>query len=516
MPSSVPAKAIELLRRPGRKPAIRGVATSKMAPPNSDTPDEEKLVDGFAEPIKTKRLDRWLDCVVAFAGSSIAFVAIMSAVLCWCLMGIKYGHNENWQVVISDAQALLCYVYDSFLVRQELNDYTRNMIAIAQLQSRSQSHLRMLVAYKAMRPRIFDSADKSAIVMPDAVHGSLNGGNLEDDMPGKSRLGRVITAAAMLLGHVVTLALFWLAIIVWISIGPLRNFDNEWQLYMNSASSALMVVSFALLANIGQRQAVQTRDKFDVLFKSDATLELYLRSLTHDVEPNVEVILEAPQFGKAQRAIFYYADFVGTLVGICILITVICIWVAIGPALDYSSNWWLLIGTYAGLVGMFDGFVLRNMQARLRLYGLHELEAVHIHDRVICDTIGIPYSPAIGATDFHQSGHSVLSRTSLRISLLIDRITSHELAVGASLATVIGLLIGSTAMHWTLTGQLLSNVPPSIIESWLMLTLIMGHNMREQGKALELQTLHDRRHKLLSHLMMLETEVGGSGAARVT
>jgi low-affinity ferrous iron transport protein len=42
--------------------------------------------------------------------------------------------------------------------------------------------------------------------------------------------------------------------------------------------------------------------------------------------------------------------------------------VAIGPALSFDSNWWLLIGTYAGLIGMNDGFVLRNVHNVLHGY----------------------------------------------------------------------------------------------------------------------------------------------------
>lgn len=34
------------------------------------------------------------------------------------------------------------------------------------------------------------------------------------------------------------------------------------------------------------------------------------------------------------------------------------LWICIGPLLPFSSSRWLLIGTYAGLVGMNDGFVL--------------------------------------------------------------------------------------------------------------------------------------------------------------
>jgi low-affinity ferrous iron transport protein len=248
-----------------------------------------------------------------------------------------------------------------------------------------------------------------------------------------------------------------------------------------------MILTFILLANVGQRHTVLQKESLEMLFEEDARLEVDLRRKTHDVEPNKEVSLSAPVVGRMQRAIFYYADFVGTLVGIAILTTVICVWVAIGPALQYSSNWWLLIGTYAGLIGMVDGFVLRNMQRSLRTYSETEMASVHRQDLLLLDTAGL----STGATQLDGK-----PPVTLRISQLIDRVTSHEGAVAFSVAALLGLVAGSTAMHWSLTGQLLSNVPPSIIESWLMLTLITGHNMIEENKRKELQRLYTTRLRL--------------------
>lgn len=501
MLSTLPAKVVELLRQPGRKPEIKAVAPMYHDPcVGSDTSkDEEKGSSGFEGQVKHGKLDRWLDYVVAFSGSSLAFFGILVAVLVWCFLGIKFGTDENWQVVISDVQSLLCYIYDSFLVRHELNSYSDNMIAIAQLQSRSHSHLRMLRTLKAQQATCAQEPNvtpKGAVIVEEET--------AEEVIATKPLLGRIIDGAATVLGHVLTLMLFWVAVVIWLAFGPTCDWSDEWQLYMNSATSCLMIVLFILLANIGQRHAVHTKQSLSQLFKADATLELQLRALTHDIEPNPEVTLPAPKVGKAQRAIFYYADFVGTLMGIGILTAVICIWTALGPVLQYSSSWWLLIGTYAGLIGMFDGFVLRNMQGRLRSYTEHELIALHEQDRLMLETAGCA---ALSPTDSIMDGENATEKTkrisqalTARISHFIDRMTSHEAAVGLSLLTLIGLVAGSTAMHWSLTGQLISNVPPSIIESWLMLTLITGHNLIEEGQREELKTLYARRTGLLAKL----------------
>lgn len=66
-----------------------------------------------------------------------------------------------------------------------------------------------------------------------------------------------------------------------------------------------------------------------------------LRAVTHDATPNEVVTVPGPKMGRMQRAIFYYADFVGTLTGVGVLIAVIVAWLVIGPALQFNANWWL-------------------------------------------------------------------------------------------------------------------------------------------------------------------------------
>lgn len=129
-----------------------------------------------------------------------------------------------------------------------------------------------------------------------------------------------------------------------------------------------MVFILAFLANIRERHGEYSNRCLEAIWKVDAALELRLRIATGDNEPNPTVTIPAPKVGKIQRIINYYADLVGALIGIAILILTMIIWVVIGPAMGFNSNWWLLIGTYAGLVSMNDGFVLRNVFHKLRGY----------------------------------------------------------------------------------------------------------------------------------------------------
>jgi len=122
-----------------------------------------------------------------------------------------------------------------------------------------------------------------------------------------------------------------------------------------------MVFVLALLANIHERHSSYTTKCLESIYAVDATLEFRLRSVTGDQVENCSIAIPIPIRTRIQRGIDYYADLVGTLVGMVILILVLVVWIAIGPALSFNANWWLLIGTYAGLVGLNDEFVLRNI-----------------------------------------------------------------------------------------------------------------------------------------------------------
>jgi low-affinity ferrous iron transport protein len=58
-------------------------------------------------------------------------------------------------------------------------------------------------------------------------------------------------------------------------------------------------------------------------------------------------------------------------------------------------------------------------------------------------------------------------------------------------------------MGWSVTGQLLCNVPPSIIESFFTMILITGHNIGEAKRRVDLFNLYLRRLKLVSYVDML-------------
>lgn len=461
------------------KPMKSGAATSGFIVPGENT-------TGFVTKAKNRLLDRWLDAVVRFSGSEPVFLTIAAGILIWAFMGIRFGGSVDWAVIISDVQAIISYIFDSFLMRQQLNEYERDIRASAMLRSRNISHKRML-------RDIVGSGRYCTLTQAQLVE--LHKDKSEAELPAENWIGRVSTLLSAVLGHIITCGLYWVCIFIWIGFGEYCGWSNEWQLYINSPTSALMLLIFAFLANIQERHGAHIDKCLDTLFRVDSAIEINLRTITRDTIPNPIVTIPAPKVGRIQRAIFYYADVVGTLVGIAILITVIIVWLAIGPVMSFNSNWWLLIGTYAGLIGMNDGFVLDNVQSRLHSYVDDAFKHVHLDDLSLFDDIQAP-----------EQGEAQDLRLTIsqRLSMKTGAVCSHPAAVVLGVLCIVGLIIGASAMKWTTTGQLLCNIPPSIIESFLMMVLITGHNLFNHKRREDLQTMYLRRLKVLSWVMELK------------
>ncbi|KAM3521539.1 hypothetical protein NHJ13051_006188 [Beauveria bassiana] len=506
-------KIYDWLAAPGRKGPIADVAPtqavvrlhnsgndkmpmSELSEVYSKSNDSLKNITGYVDKQKDGRLDRWLDWVVCASGSEPVFLLIMAGLLAWALAGIKYGEADSWAVVISDIQAVLCYLFDSLLVRQQLNSYDKMIRLTASLRSRGASQQRMLRNVRARGHGLARDDPSCTAELEQRFQQKL----VKVGLPPESWLGRLSTRASDIMGHFVTLCLYWVGIFIWLAFGHYCGWSDRWQLYINSATSALMVLIFAFLANIRERHALFTNRWLNLLFEADSSVELRLRQITGDGTPNESVEVPAPKMSRLQRAIFYYADFVGTLTGVAILIAVIFAWVAIGPAMGFSANWWLLIGTYAGLIGLHDGFVLRNLQHELARYEDDAFEEVIRSDMALIEEAVI--------ADTGSQAAKVNSSLSSRLSDRMGAFFSHEIVVMADVVFIVGLVIGASAMRWTVTGQLLCNVPPSLIESFIMLILVTGHNLGEARRRQSIETMYLRRLKVLVYVDMVGEKTG--------
>lgn len=465
---------LSILHIPGARRDIESTAPTQIVSKEAENEIHYRLS------AKAGMLDRWLDAVVEFSGSQYVFFFIMAALFTWAFMGIPFGDSNYWQIVISDSQAIFSYIFDSLLMRQQLNGYQSNLEVSACLRSRCASHKRMLRKLNAS----VDYKEMEGVKVDDfASH-----------LPPENWFGRMCTRASFFLGHIITVIIYWIGIIIWLGFGQYCSWDNAWQFYINSATSAMMVLYFTFLANIRERHSEYSRICVDLIYQADSTLEFKLRALTGDETPNQPVTIPGLKVGRIQRTIDYYADLVGTLSGIAILIIVMVIWIAIGPLMSFNANWWLLIGTYTGLMGMNDGFVLRNIYHVLRVHEDVQFEEVKLDDSGAFAIISLPEPK-----DEQVSERSL----STRISLAVGKVCSSEYMVIAGTATMIGLVIISSAMDWSLTGQLISNVPPSIIETFFMMILITGHNDFEIKRRVDLRNIYVKRLKILSYVNTL-------------
>ena len=481
-------RVFKIFRAPGARRRVECAAPTQVVP-NTVPSDQEKDLDVTVENINTytvtakaRLLDRWLDKVVEASGSEFIYFTIIIALLTWAFLGIPFGQSNTWQVTISDAQAIVNMVFDAFLMRQQLNSHDSLVIVAACLRSRTSSYKRMLNEligsgkYEKVEPKQFQELQQT---------------DFASELPAENWLGRISTALSAFMGHIATVFGFWVCIFIWIGFGKYCNWSNTWQLYINSATSALMVFILAFLANIRERHTQYTTKCLQAIWEVDAALELRLRMATGDTIENPPVVIPPPKRSRIQRGIDYYADLVGTLVGIAILIFVIIVWVAIGPVLHFNANWWLLIGTYAGLIGLNDGFVLRNVYTVLEDFENEQFTQVEYGDMDMLAVIGVEKLKEERVAD---------NSLTCRISVRVGNICSHELTVVLGAIAIVGLIIGASAMGWSVTGQLLCNVPPSIIESFFTMILITGHNIGEAKRRVDLFNIYLRRLKLVSYV----------------
>jgi len=139
---------------------------------------------------------------------------------------------------------------------------------------------------------------------------------------------------------------------------------------------------------------------------------------------------------------------------------------------------------------MNDGFVLRNVQAEFRAFETSQFALVASTDIALLSTISPASAPSLTLLNSHPPTSRSLSDT---VSTAVGRFTSHALTVLVGFLVIVGLLAGSSALKWNETGQLLCNIPPSIIESFFMTVLITGHNVADAERRAQLRKVYATR-----------------------
>ncbi|KAK4496667.1 hypothetical protein PRZ48_012649 [Zasmidium cellare] len=474
---------LKAIRSPGAMLGVTETAPTRLPLEASKASDSNTLIKtdpGYNLAAKEKFLDRCLDRIVRASGSTPVFSCIQLGLWAWVFAGIGVAHDPLWPVLISDIQAILSYAFDSFLMRQQFNGYYESLTIAAEIRSRGLSVRRM---FRGLAERVGPEGIKRACFEARNVEME------EFQLPEPTRWTKAIQGLASIIGHVGFVVFYWASIVLWLAFGPANGWSNQWQLDINSATSALMVFIFSFLAILRERHSDYVRACIDAIYRVDSTLELKLRTVTNDEADNLPVAIPALRMNRVQRIITYYADVVGALTGVALLIVVFVAWLAIGPVLHFDTNWWLLIGTYAGLVGLIDGFVLRNVQTKLQGHEEPQYVQIDAEDRELFAMLNLPLPPTEPLNP---------RKLSFRVSQKMGEICGHEIMVMAGLLLVFGLLIGASIMRWSETGQLLCNIPPSVIESFFMIILITGHNAIEAQRRVDLKNIFERRLKLLA------------------
>ena len=163
--------------------------------------------------------------------------------------------------------------------------------------------------------------------------------------------------------------------------------------------------------------------------------------------------------------------------------------------MKWNSTWWLIIGTYTGLVGFLDGFVLRLVYLR-----------ISAHENVIFQDL-FEESAKVMHIDPPQktpSHHSKMSFWGYKASVWINIICSSPYAVLVSVLVIIGLIVAASIMHWTTTGQLIANTPTMIIEGFMLIILIQAHNWDDYRRREYLRSFYNGSCSLLSYAKSLK------------
>ena len=465
--------------------------------------------------------DRVLDWLVRVAGSEYVFFIMWIILILWIVLGIVYKGTNVWQVVMQDGQSIQCYFWDTLLVRQQLLSAHEQRVVCGVLRSRIASFKRLAQEHSKKAGQRLKVDDVNVVDFP------------VDDVEFSSKLltenwyDSLCNYFSVMIGSLYTMIIFWLGIIIWIICGVipkpgdneppytgettgsnprLMKFSSTWQLYINSATAVVLLVSSMFLQNIRARHDKHISKYIVHIFNADSEIEEKLRVENGDYESeNPIVTIKSSKRTRGQKIIDLYADVVGTGAGAVIAVAAIAVWLAIGNTMHWNDNWWLIIGTYTGLIGFLDGFVIREVYYRIVNEEEKNYEDVATEDIELLETLGLECPEKFSGK---PPGHK--KSLDFRISVWINYVCSSQWSVLFSIAVIIGLIIAASCLHWSTTGQLLANTPTMIIEAFFMIVLIQAHNWADFQRRVELSALCGRRQILLNYLTKGSSESFGN------
>lgn len=421
-----------------------------------------------------------LDKVVKLAGSRWALGFVLSLLVTWGVLGAVFGATDTWQVLLQDISSIQSYSSATLLMRQQ-NNNTRGLLSrIGGLISRSKSNERMVRSLTPeQRARLRNST------------GQIRSDILASLQTKEDFLDKVSNGVAKFTGSMLALGLYTMAIIAWVFLGIPSQFSNTWQLWVNTGTALEITFVTMFLQNIRQQHENHMNKTVQTMDNLDREIEMQLRRLTGDMTPNPTIASEPLKLSRWVKAIDVYAYIIGGSIGICISAVVFGLWISVGDSLEFDDNWWLIIGTYTGLIGFIDGFILKNVDARETKLASKHFRQLYEQDAKVFSLIGIetPFESEITKVSVNQ-----------RLSTIVGRGVESTVASYMAVSSVGALLIVASAMQWTETGQLLCNTPTMIVEGFLLITLLQAHNMADEKRRMTYGDILQRRLVLDKHL----------------
>ncbi|KAF7901242.1 hypothetical protein EAF00_003463 [Botryotinia globosa] len=416
---------------------------------------------------------------------------MMAIMLVWVIFGFINGTTDTWQIVMQNASSIQVYLTDILLLRQASNASKSLQTTLAELQSRnktSERHLRQLHSCQGMETnrnpaekllKYNEPVESSA----DDILITSGGGDISKARYMWNSTCRIVAKG---LGSIWAYILYWIGIFFWVGIGPLFQFSDTWQLYVNTAIAVALTFTSIFLQNLQQQQEDNLEQCLEYALRVDSEVEWRLREITNDYQPNPIFEIPTPTISRIERSIDIFADVMGSGVGLLITLIVTVVWIAVGPILDFNDNWWLIIGTFTGLVGFIDGFVLRNVYYRNEKVAEVQFEKIAESDDRLLDLVNIP---------FPYQTPTKPRNFSTRASAAAGEFCALSVVSVASVGVVFALIATASIMKWSETGQLLCNTPTMIIEGFLLLILIQAHNIANAARGADFQSL--LKHRLL-------------------
>ncbi|KAE9363607.1 low affinity iron transporter-like protein [Stipitochalara longipes BDJ] len=448
--------------------------------------------------ISSAKKSNLFDKITRAAGSSTTFFVMLAILGVWVLLGIIFGPTDTWQILLQNVSSVQVYVTDILLIRQSSNAGRSMMTTLAELQSRNKTFERLL--------RQLPSCSWMETHKEKPKQLLVNGRPIEEEIEeslfmvsgrqtrGQQLWTRISHAVGKSVGSVWAFFIYWIGIVVWIVLGIPVQFSNEWQLYINTITALSLTLTSVFLQNIQQQQEDNLEKSLEYALKVDAEVEYRFREITEDTKPNPIYEIPFRSLSRSERAIARFAAIMGSGLGVLISLVALIAWLAVGPILKFDDNWVLIIGTFTGLVGFIDGFVLRNIYSIDETSAALQFRALMYSDSRILEVLNIPVPVEPVKT---------LS-LSERISLATSDMCGHRYTSVGAVLVVVGLLVAASILQWSETGQLLCNTPTMIVEGFLLLVLIQAHNFSNMERGRDFNALLKRRLLLSSYVSDLE------------